>query len=618
MVAENLPRGVPPPADDASRVVAVKSPPAATPPAAARPAVAKGSDWPAPLAPKKDASHGRKDAPKDRKQLSDMDQDRLEELCRDLVKKALLSSPEYQLSIGLLGTMPEISSILQQMPSRRRKLSKILREQPGNFVLFGTQFAEPIVSLSQQALAFARLEETSKLASDSPSTAVSQDASMQEGHVAIPKDPVVDSSKTTQCTAGHEESCNMLVEMGFDREKAMRALRANNGDIFEAMDQLSTVTQPMIDCADKEQKQNSRPKSKKNAGVATAEAKPMAQPDEPNERHKKDKPSQMEAPDSEEDMLERILALSQKEEDERKRRQQLDEEALKVALASSLLGSTDSLGADGEDEDEQLREALEQSKRMEEDRQRQEQREMEDIEQAEQESMRNYELFHLHGDDDFERTLRQSLANSDFQDAHSDNDEEGLRRAIQSSYNQASNGSFDDTVVGAGQLHEAATGSESACITTGADASDASLPRNLAADLACDSSPASSTPPPCQEAQGSTATVVLAYPAACPVDDVDGQHVAAGIQGRAVSPPQGPSSLSIRDWFFRRKEELQVDFDSDVMWMALNEIEADQLHDQEVLKMWLGFPQEEKLPSPILSLLSEFREQQDLRGYCMN
>jgi len=334
-------------------------------------------------------------------------------------------------------------------------------------------------------------------------------------------------------------------------------------------------------------------------------------------------------------VLERILAISQKEEEERKRRQQLDEEALKVALASSLVGRADSLDADEEDEDEQLKEALEQSKRMEEDRRRQEQREMEDIEQAEQESMRNYERFHVLGDDAFEETLRQSLVDSDFQDAQPSNEEEALRQAIQASYNEASSAAVDDRTVCFGQQHAASASSESACITSDAEAVGAVFPRNLSIDysggicaydnvsdsLVCDSPP-TCAPSPCakmlQEAQMGNATVTLECGSACLVDDTDEQHATSGIQADGFSPLQGPSGRSIRDWFFRRMRESQVEFDREVLWMALNQIEADQLHDEEVLKMWLGFPQEEKLPSPILSLHCEFQQQRALQRYSTN
>merc|ERR1712176_1348567 len=43
-------------------------------------------------------------------------------------------------------------------------------------------------------------------------------------------------------SAKHQRSFKALVEMGFDRECAMRALCANNGDMMEAIDMLSTMS----------------------------------------------------------------------------------------------------------------------------------------------------------------------------------------------------------------------------------------------------------------------------------------------------------------------------------------------------------------------------------------
>jgi len=169
--------------------------------------VGQGNDWLPPLAP----TH--------RKEFLDTDQDQLEELCCDLTKKALLSSPGCQLSIGLLGKMHQISSILQQMPSCQGRLSKILQERPETFVLFGAQSAELTVSLSQQALAFARLEESSALmlASDFQSTAVTQHASSLQEQTALLEEPVMNNSQSGAPCQSMIEWLSVPVDMGSER-----------------------------------------------------------------------------------------------------------------------------------------------------------------------------------------------------------------------------------------------------------------------------------------------------------------------------------------------------------------------------------------------------------------
>jgi len=93
-------------------------------------------------------------------------------------------------------------------------------------------------------------------------------------------------------------------------------------------------------------------------------------------------PTETEASDSEEALLDQVLALPQKAAEDRKIRRKLDEEALKLAIASILLGSDDSVGASEEDE---------------EDREQREQQEMKFIKQAEGESMCNDESFLMLG-----------------------------------------------------------------------------------------------------------------------------------------------------------------------------------------------------------------------------
>merc|ERR1712107_699816 len=51
-------------------------------------------------------------------------------------------------------------------------------------------------------------------------------------------------------------------------------------------------------------------------------------------------------------------------------------------------------------------------------------------------------------------------------------------------------------------------------------------------------------------------------------------------------------NFSLRGWYEKRLEELEIGFETEVLWLALNEIEEEQLGDDEVLKMWLGFSDE--------------------------
>merc|ERR1711941_225787 len=58
------------------------------------------------------------------------------------------------------------------------------------------------------------------------------------------------------------------------------------------------------------------------------------------------------------------------------------------------------------------------------------------------------------------------------------------------------------------------------------------------------------------------------------------------------SPFGANAELSLRDWLLQRVRTLNVDLDAEILWTILNEIKEDQFGDEQVLKMWLGYPPE--------------------------
>mmetsp|Transcript_4111 Transcript_4111/g.10585 ORF Transcript_4111/g.10585 Transcript_4111/m.10585 type:complete len:135 (-) Transcript_4111:19-423(-) len=101
------------------------------------------------------------------------------------------------------------------------------------------------------------------------------------------------------------------------------------------------------------------------------------------------------------------------------------------------------------------------------------------------------------------------------------------------------------------------------------------------------------------------------------------QSSADGARASALGPSNGPPKgkaageepPTLRSWFEGQVRELDIMFELEVLWMAFNEISEDDLGNHEVLKMWLGLCDEDKLPTPILDLVSAFRQQRALMRF---
>lgn len=469
-----------------------------------------------------------------------MDQAQLEDLCCEVAKKALLGLPDHRCSVGQLGCMREVAPFLQQMGSKRPKLSKLLRDRPEVFAFSGAANAEQIVTLTQKALA--RLWEEEALEAEREKQAMSAHtkswAELKPSSVAGRRTGAAPWSVEHE---SYEEHCAMLVDMGFERHNALRALRANHGDIVEAMHQLSmTSAAAPTKIVEKEPPRTWAPEAPKSWGPV-------------------DKKDGQVAAEDEEEMLRKALAISQQEEEDRKRRQDLEEEAMAAALAKSLQsGRKPDIPFALDEDDNQLQEALEQSRRLEDDFRRQEQLEEEEVECAIRESMRDYELFHARGQEALEETLRNSLE----QEEHSPDAQWHLPwEDIQHAYNEACSSGTD--------LDEVRSGSAS----------------HGDGQLGCYDE-----------------------------DDIPPDKFFLVEEEPLEEEPPQYSSFSLQEWMRLRGRELAVDFDMDVLWMVLNEVGKEGFGDHDVLKMWLGFPAEEALPANLVQLISEFGRKQQLHS----
>jgi len=383
-------------------------------------------------------------------QLQPAQLQRLEErICR-LVVDALINASKCLSPVGLLGNRPEVLHMLQQMGPKRPKLSKLLRDRPETFILVGGEKTEIVATLTRTAMTRAREYQQSRLKSvtDASAAEAAQRASFRkerldqedslrselaklEGQQEVSRRSAWREAvglRTQENLRLRDENLLLLVEMGFGRGAALRALRANNHDLYEAMDQLSMSA----------------------VREESAGQEPAHDVDEENHMHK-------------------VLQLSKREEEERRKKARMEDEALQAAIAASQNHPGDVVDADLEaaiaasealekkeppstETDPQLLAALEESR----EQQRREQVEEEELDSVLSESARAYELFHGATDDQaLEEILRQTLFESQGQqagassssdsgpgDAEQDAEQERLlQEAIQNSYNDAA---YDD------------------------------------------------------------------------------------------------------------------------------------------------------------------------------
>ncbi|CAE8592746.1 unnamed protein product [Polarella glacialis] len=350
-------------------------------------------------------------------------------------------------------------------------------------------------------------------------------------------------------------------------------------------------------------------------------------------------------------MLRKILELSEREEKERTRRQELEEEeAFLAALAASQQQVCTG-------EDESLQKALEISQKLQEERARQDEREEADLQRVSAESLRFYELFHASVDDEalaYPVHVHDDAGPADGSVAGFAEEDEGLQAAIQLAYNEESPyGDADeeeeeeevffqphlkqtveeeeeeeeflevipewkecDETVATDMMPQATTeaqphfefdapprASAGAPFLSSSSSSAAAAASSSAAAASSSAAAAASSSP--SEGASASASTNDASSSSKPAPPSSKEE---GVEG-GDSPFDYGEGFSIRQWFLQRSAEIGIeDFDPEVLWSALSEVEEAQLGDDEVIKMWLGFPPEDKLPDKILRLVAEFRQ----------
>lgn len=68
--------------------------------------------------------------------------------------------------------------------------------------------------------------------------------------------------------------------------------------------------------------------------------------------------------------------------------------------------------------------------------------------------------------------------------------------------------------------------------------------------------------------------------------------------------------MTAKDWLAKRVEEHSFEWgiDGQVLCVALQEIEVEQLGNEDVIKIWLGLDEDEDLPKSMSKMIEEFRE----------
>jgi len=337
-----------------------------------------------------------------------------EELCT-VAMRLVLKAPKSEILLGQLGDKAEIVSILQKM-RKKTKLSKLLKDRPQCFTLVEQKRSgEIVIGVSQAAYDSYRQEQAN----------ARDRRKWERGRDNVPE-PEPDYEMLRQ----------QLVEMGYNSGQALKALKANYGNIMEAMDMLANMPPPI----------------QEQAPVGAADT---------------DDFEAGEADESDEKLLEKALADSQREEEERRRRQAQDDEALEAALAQSLQETSgdghvwetfdasdheawEAPRPDETEEEKQLREAIELSRREEDEKRRLEQREQEELEYAMQESARICQLFYNQGDEAFDDVLSflddKAVAGRGHSSSSGSNavEDEELLKALQLSYIESAGSGFCD------------------------------------------------------------------------------------------------------------------------------------------------------------------------------
>lgn len=103
--------------------------------------------------------------------------------------------------------------------------------------------------------------------------------------------------------------------------------------------------------------------------------------------------------------------------------------------------------------------------------------------------------------------------------------------------------------------------------------------------------------------------------------DANGDTIASGGVGSSPAGDAGNAGCEsggtsvtgglLERWLGRRlgELELQESFEAEVLAATLDAVDEDQLGNEEVLKMWLGFGPEDALPQALKMLVCEFRQQ---------
>jgi hypothetical protein len=418
----------------------------------------------------------------------------------------------------------------------------------------------------------------------------------------------------------YEKEAQSLVAMGFDRKSAVKALRANHGNINEAMDMLSEMPCTYV-------------------APEASESEVSKQTFADKSRIEEDDDDDVEA-EHEEDEIAKALAESQREEEERKQKQVLDDEALEAALAQSLQDNRDEWQYDAaafekaaqvratEDEgdeqvdDEELRKALELSKKQEEDDRRTLQKEEEDFQKAIAENLRIYEHFHSSWEDSataWADLLGQSESSGSSSSAtgssempqeleltylYPDDDDGELLEDVPLAKDDApSKSSLPGTM---------SSSSRSPFEPTPA-ASSSGLPgRSFAQDVA----EVDDLSAPFYDAEEEEDGAVgdsrgfgkwFADKSPQPTVAQTTSASASSSSASAIGAVAGSSSApSLDEWAFARMIELHVEIDNQMLWETMNLMENPS--DEEEVKMWLGYSPDDAIPRSISTFLAEFKQ----------
>merc|ERR1712048_332147 len=193
--------------------------------------------------------------------------------------------------------------------------------------------------------------------------------------------------------------------------------------------------------------------------------------------------------------------------------------------------------------------------------------EQEDLDRAIKESIKIYESFHKAGDDVFAEALRESLlqaqSSSYERDSSEDNDDQDLE-AIMDAYNETG-ALVDDENGDPPVLVHPSTGSPPGGIES-SDVAQSGYATDLAApNVTSKSSLISKEIKNIQDAQD----IVLQT---SPQKEVFASPRAGTVSSDSSFATE-VSTTNLHDWLLQRADELQVDFDREVLWFTLNEID---------------------------------------------